>query len=209
MRKYTALLLVVLVTLLISCAPQPALAVALESPANGSSASSLTPILAWTCSETGASYRVQVASDSNFQSLVIDEANLSGPSYAVPSGKLTTGQSYYWKVSASKGSQTSVWSNYWSFNTPTPPAATGTIVVNATLDGSPWSGQISYTITGPQANSGSSAPQTFSNSPAGTYAVSYSSGSRWVNIRRYHTITDRGFVFWWHHNLHLEFPGAT
>ena len=176
MRKYVVLVLVTLVALLGCGAPQPALTVTLESPANGGSVSSLTPILAWTCSETNAAYRVQVASDSNFQNLIIDAANLSGPSYAVPAGKLTDGQAYYWKVSASKGSQTSGWSNYWSFKTPTAPAATGTIAVNATLDGSPWSGQVSYAVTGPKANTGSSVPQTFSNSPAGAYAISYNSG---------------------------------
>lgn len=58
----------------------------------------------------------------------------------------------------------------------TPTAATGTIVVNTTLDGAPWSGEVTYIITGPKTESGSSVTQSFSDLPAGTYAVTYTSG---------------------------------
>lgn len=154
----------------------PPLAVTLQSPANSSTVDSLTPILAWSCSESGASFRIQVASDGNFQNLIVDESNLGALSYAVPSGKLSNDQTYYWRLNATKDSRTSDWSAYWSFATPAPPA-TGTILVNATLDGSSWSGVVYYTITGPNENSGSSVPATFSNLPAGTYTLTYSSGS--------------------------------
>ncbi len=178
MRKYAILMVVSLVALvaLTGCLPPPTLTVTLESPANGSTVDSLTPILAWTCSESGAEFRIQVASDGNFQNLVVDQSNLGAPSYSVPSGKLTNDQSYYWRVNATKGGQTSDWSTYWSFMTPAAPA-TGTIVVNATLDGTSWSGVVYYTISGPKQNSGSSVPATFSNLSAGTYTLSYSSGT--------------------------------
>jgi uncharacterized protein (DUF2141 family) len=178
MRKYGILLVVALMALvaLTGCFPPPTLTVTLESPANGSTVDSLAPILAWTCSESGAEFRIQVASDGNFQNLITDVSNLGAPSYSVPSGKLTNDQSYYWRVNATKGGQTSDWSTYWSFKTPAAPA-TGTIYVNATLDGSSWSGVVYYTITGPQQNSGSSVPATFSNLSAGTYTLSYSSGT--------------------------------
>lgn len=180
MKKYVALLLVILVALL-GCTPPPALTVTLQSPANGSSVSSLTPILAWSCTQPDATYQLEMAPDSNFQDLIIDKTSISGPSYSVPSDKLTDGKTYYWRVSANKGGQTSGWTPYWCFQTPspspTPPTpSTGTIVVNITLDGSQWSGAINYTITGPKTNSGSSAPQTFSNLPPGDYTVGYSSG---------------------------------
>jgi len=71
MKKYVIFLLVGMVSLL-GCA-QPfvpsALTVTLETPANGSTVSSLTPILTWTSGTGDASYRVQVASDGNFQNL--------------------------------------------------------------------------------------------------------------------------------------------
>ena len=175
MRKYGILLVVALVALvaLFGCAPSP-LVVTLQSPANGSTVDSLSPILAWTCSESGAAYRLQVASDGNFQNLIVDVSNVGVPSYTIPAGKLSEGQAYYWRVSATKAGQTSDWATYWSFKTP---AATGAIYVNATLDGSSWSGVVNYTITGPKESSGSSVPATFSNSPAGTYTLTYSSGS--------------------------------
>ena len=177
MKKYAILLLVILVAL-VGCAPPAALVVTLESPGNGSTVESLTPILAWSSSETGVTYRVQVASDGNFQNLIIDASGLGAPSYTVPSGKLNSDQAYYWRVNASKADRISEWATYWSFKTPgpTPPPTAGTIVVNGILEGSPWSGQLNYVITGPEAQSGSSAPQTFSNLGEGTYSLTYSSG---------------------------------
>jgi hypothetical protein len=174
MRKYAtvAVFLVVALVALFGCAAP--LAVTLQSPANGSTVDSLSPILAWTCSQNNASFRIQVASDGNFQNLVVDLSNLGAPSYTVPAGKLSEGQAYYWRVSATKGGQTSDWSTYWSFSTPPP---TGTIYVNATLDDSAWSGAVSYAISGPKDSTGSSAPATFSSLPQGTYTISYSYGS--------------------------------
>jgi uncharacterized repeat protein (TIGR01451 family) len=58
--------------------------------------------------------------------------------------------------------------------------ALGTIVVNATLAGaggsSPWTGAVSYTLTGPQTISGTSAPQTFASVSVGSYTLTYVSG---------------------------------
>lgn len=170
--KYLIPLLLVALVALVGCAPQ--LEVTLQSPGNGSSVSSLQPILAWGCNEPDARYRLQVASDSGFQNLIIDASDLSGPSYTIPSGKLTDSQSYYWRVRASKAGQTSSWSTLWSFQTPTGP---GTISVQATLDGSPWSGAVSYTMHEPDEQASySSVPESFSNMPAGIYTLTYSSG---------------------------------
>jgi len=57
---------------------------------------------------------------------------------------------------------------------PTP--TTGTIQVNATLNGSSWSGTVNYTLTGPGTLNGTSAPANFSSQPAGTWTLTYSSG---------------------------------
>ena len=58
--------------------------------------------------------------------------------------------------------------------------ALGTIVVNATLAGpagsAPWTGTVSYTLTGPQTMTGSSASQTFASVPVGAYTLTYMSG---------------------------------
>ena len=56
----------------------------------------------------------------------------------------------------------------------------GTIVVNATLTGpagsAPWTGAVSYTLTGPQTITGSSASQTFASVPVGAYTLTYIAG---------------------------------
>jgi len=180
-RKYAIFFLVGIVALL-GCGEVLAPTVTLETPGNGSSVSSLTPILAWNCNYADASFRVQVSTDSNFQELTLDQSGLVSPSYTVPEGKLSEGQTYYWKVKANKGGQTSDWSTTWSFQAPggppepTPEPQVGTIAVKATFDGAPWTGNVDYAISGPQGYSGSSVNQSFSNVPVGSYAVGYSSG---------------------------------
>ena len=57
----------------------------------------------------------------------------------------------------------------------------GSIMVNATLDGKAWqtaigSGAINYTIVGPVTDSDSTIPQTFGNQPGGKYTLQYNSG---------------------------------
>ena len=53
---------------------------------------------------------------------------------------------------------------------------TSAIVVNATLDGQPWTGTVNYTIQGPTTKSGSSTPQNFTGLPIGTYSITHNSG---------------------------------
>ncbi|MDD5590884.1 MAG: hypothetical protein PHY18_03035, partial [Dehalococcoidales bacterium] len=84
-RTYAAFLLVGLLGLS-GCGEGVALTVNLETPTNGSTVSSLTPILAWNCNYSDATYRLQVSQHGNFQDLIIDESNLAGPSYTVASG---------------------------------------------------------------------------------------------------------------------------
>jgi hypothetical protein len=57
-----------------------------------------------------------------------------------------------------------------------PPPSTGTIQVNATLNGATWSGSVSYQLTGPQTIDGTTVPATFSNRPTGSYTLNYQSG---------------------------------
>lgn len=52
----------------------------------------------------------------------------------------------------------------------------GTVNVNATLNGEPWSGAVGYVLTGPYPESGGHVPYSHSNSPSGNYSVNYSSG---------------------------------
>jgi hypothetical protein len=57
----------------------------------------------------------------------------------------------------------------------------GSIIINATYNGSPWqttigSGSISYSLTGPNNHSGSSIPISYNSQPSGTYTLSFNSG---------------------------------
>lgn len=52
----------------------------------------------------------------------------------------------------------------------------GVITVNAVVDGAPWSGPCSYTITGPVTSYGASAPQSFPDQPGGVHTLTYNSG---------------------------------
>ena len=54
--------------------------------------------------------------------------------------------------------------------------ARGTVHVDATLNGEPWSGAVGYVLTGPFPESGSHVPYSHSNTPSGEYSVNYSSG---------------------------------
>jgi hypothetical protein len=54
------------------------------------------------------------------------------------------------------------------------PVTTGNIQVNATFNGSPWSGTVYYTVTGPLSYNGGAAPYTYYNSVPGSYTVAYS-----------------------------------
>jgi hypothetical protein len=54
--------------------------------------------------------------------------------------------------------------------------ATGTVIVNATVNGAPWQGDVSYTLAGPYVDSSGSVPDSFSGCPSGSYTLSYNSG---------------------------------
>lgn len=120
------------------------------------------------------SYHLQVATDANFQSIIIDVMNLGSVSYNIPSGNLSPDHPCYWRVNANVGGRESGWSAYSSFRTE---AIKGTIMkVNATVDGVPWSGAVNYTLSGPATESSSSGPVNLGEFPAGTYTITYNSG---------------------------------
>ena len=53
---------------------------------------------------------------------------------------------------------------------------TGTVIVNATLNGSPWEGAASYNVAGPYMDASSTVPDTVSSCPAGSYTIIYTAG---------------------------------
>ena len=96
------------------------------SPATGSTVSNLTPRLAWNASTGATSYGLQVATESTFTSLVVNQTGIANTYYDLPLGELNSNTRYYWRVNASNAAGTSAWSSYWYFWTPVVPPGTHT-----------------------------------------------------------------------------------
>jgi photosystem II stability/assembly factor-like uncharacterized protein len=94
----------------------------LISPLNGAISQSNTPKMKWSNISNASSYRIQVSSDSNFATTTWDTTGLIIDSVTVPSGKLTNGIKYYWRVNATNTAGTSSWSTIFNFTV----SATGT-----------------------------------------------------------------------------------
>jgi len=96
----------------------------LVSPAGGSLTTDYTPLFDWNNSTVPAGvifshYQLQVATDSGFTAIVVDE-NVSGitNSEFAPSSDLTSNVRYYWRVRAVNAQGTaSAWSNVRNFDT--------------------------------------------------------------------------------------------
>ncbi len=125
----------------------------LLSPANGATNQPLSLMLDWSEVSGATSYRVQVATDAGFTSLVSDASGLTASQYTI--GGLSGTTIYYWRVNATDGTLTSAWSDVWRFTTsiglspPTllSPANGATIqVLNPTLDWSDITGATSYRL---------------------------------------------------------------
>lgn len=85
------------------------------SPINGSKDLSNTLLLQWGPVNEAKTYRVQVAKDESFSSILYDIYNLTSPSIEIKN--LTSGSSFYWKVLATNDAGSSNFSNPWTFTT--------------------------------------------------------------------------------------------
>lgn len=94
-----------------------------SSPADGAADSSLSLTLWWNPSNGATSYGLQISTDPNFGSFIVNQSNVSGTSFSV-SG-LSYNTKYYWRVDATNSAGTSGWSSVWSFtpviSAPAPP----------------------------------------------------------------------------------------
>ncbi|MGA2669654.1 MAG: hypothetical protein ABSF32_12195, partial [Ignavibacteria bacterium] len=89
----------------------------LLTPVNGAVGQLLTPLLDWSDVASATSYRVQVSIDSLFSSPVFDTSGVAISQLTIPSGKLTNGTVYYWRVNASNSGGTGLWSSIRHFKT--------------------------------------------------------------------------------------------
>jgi hypothetical protein len=101
----------------------------LVSPPNNSTGLPLTDTLVWNASPGAASYRVQLATDSLFASLVVNDSTVTTTSRIV-SG-LINNTKYYWRVNAKNAAGTSNYSAIWNFMTIIAAPATPTLIAPA------------------------------------------------------------------------------
>jgi len=85
-------------------------------PSNGATGVTNVPDLGWNAAAGALSYRVQIATTSNFSSpLTADVSGITSTDYA--SDALAYSTHYYWRVNATNSIGTSAWSTVWSFTT--------------------------------------------------------------------------------------------
>ncbi len=87
----------------------------LVSPINGAINQPITPVLKWNTSVDATLYRLQVATNSAFTTIVYDDSTLTDTLQQV--GPLLNNTLYYWRVSAKNVGGTSAYSTYRSFTT--------------------------------------------------------------------------------------------
>jgi hypothetical protein len=114
---------------------------ALVSPVDKAEGVSTKPLMNWNLANRADTYRLQVAADSAFNSLLLDVVDIDSTSYQI-TDELSAFATYYWRVNAKNVGGTSDWSSIYSFTTgqafpvaPTlvSPSDGGTDVVNALM----------------------------------------------------------------------------
>jgi hypothetical protein len=107
--------------------PPIPIAPTLTSPSNSATNQSLSLSLTWNAATGASTYRVQLSTDSNFSSTIVNDSTLTSATKAI--GPLSTSSTYYWRVNARNDGGTSAWSETWRF-TAVPPASGVPILVS-------------------------------------------------------------------------------
>jgi len=87
----------------------------LVSPVNGSANIDVNTYLSWNEVANVDFYNLQVATDSNFTTLVLEENGLVTTNFQITN--LSEGTTFYWRVNAANTVGVSDWSETWSFTT--------------------------------------------------------------------------------------------
>jgi hypothetical protein len=72
-------------------------------PPDGATGVSLTPTLDWSDISNATFYGVQVSTNPNFTTTVVNAAGLTNSQYTIPSGILNNNTIYFWRVNAKNG----------------------------------------------------------------------------------------------------------
>ena len=87
----------------------------LESPTNGETDVSMTPLFDWQAVSQAVTYDFELATDAGFSS-VLHSATVSDDSYQLPIS-LDSGTEYFWRIAVTNGCGASGWSSGYSFTT--------------------------------------------------------------------------------------------
>ncbi len=88
----------------------------LVAPAQNATGVAPSPILSWNASAGAATYRLQVATDSTFTTLVLNDSTVTSTSFVATLGNNTL---YFWRVNAKNTAGTSAYSTVFRFTTGT------------------------------------------------------------------------------------------
>jgi fibronectin type 3 domain-containing protein len=125
----------------------------LIEPADEKKGESIVPTLSWTNVTGATSYTLHVARDSNFRRELIEVTGISRSSYTL--SELAKQETYYWRVRATNGKDSSDWSQVWKFTTGNGPLGVPTLLapangrdasLNPTLSWLPSQGATSYKL---------------------------------------------------------------
>jgi large repetitive protein len=90
----------------------------LVSPPNHSTGIPITGILfSWNPVSGATSYRIQVSTDPNFGSTIVNQSTGSQTQYLLNNPPLTNNTIYYWRVNATNTGGQGLWSQVWDFTT--------------------------------------------------------------------------------------------
>ncbi|HOC41663.1 MAG TPA: S8 family serine peptidase [Thermoanaerobaculales bacterium] len=98
--------------------------VTLVAPANGATNQPARPTFEWAAATQGGTYQLQVATDSGFVTLVIDESGIAGTTFT-PNSDLMTNTEHWWRVRSTNACGSGGWSAVRSFTTEAMPGDCG------------------------------------------------------------------------------------
>ncbi|MBS1517895.1 MAG: hypothetical protein JSS91_07395 [Bacteroidetes bacterium] len=87
----------------------------LQSPANNSTVSTLSPVFDWDNVSDALSYILQVSKNNSFTDIVLNVSGISVSNYSPAGDTLNDSTSYFWRVRGVKSTDTTEWSSVFSF----------------------------------------------------------------------------------------------
>lgn len=98
----------------------------LATPADEAADVSVSPLFTWQAATGADSYDIQVSTNVNFSTTIIDESGITNTEFQSPALEHST--QYFWRVRASNQAGQSAWSAAWSFTTEAEPLSPPDVV---------------------------------------------------------------------------------